>query len=331
MKKVLVVLLVLGFALSMLIAGGASEAKKDVIELKISTSQTEASLMYKVYDTYAKRVNERSGGRLNLSVYASSQLGNDEDVIEQALQGAAIAVNTDAARLGTYVKEIGVLMMGFIAEDYNEAYRMIKTPSFQGWMDELVEDHGIRSLSFSFYDGPRHFMTNKMINRPEDLKGLVIRTIGAPSCLESLSAMGATPIAMAWSDVYNGIQTKAIDGCEAQDTSLYPSKIYEVTKYQTKTGHFQLMQTLIVGERWFKTVPADLQKLLLDVADEVGQESAKWVMEESDRVEELMKQAGLVVTEPNLKPFVDSVESAYAKLGYLDVRNTLYKEIGKTL
>lgn len=332
MKKVLIVLLVMFMTVSMAFANGSSESssgKDKVYELKISTSQTETSLIAKAYMMFADRINEESNGRIKASVFCSSQLGNDEDVIEQAIQGAGIAVNTDAARMGTYVKPLGILMMGYFVDNYDEAYQVTQSETFNGWLEELADKHGIRILAFDFYDGPRHFMTNVPINTPDDLKGQAIRTIGSPVTLESISAMGATPIAMAWGEVYNGIQSKAIDGCEAQNTSTYPSKIYEVCKYQSKTAHFQLMQALMVGESWYKSLPEDLQELLVKVANEVGKESAQLVLEEAARNEEDMKKAGLTVIEPDTSLFKAKVESAYEKLGFLELRNQVYDEIGK--
>lgn len=330
MKKVLIVLMVLVLGMSLVMAAGSSEGTKKVYDLKISTSQTEQSLMFKAYDTFAKRLNEKSGGRFNVAVFASSQLGNDEDVIEQAIQGAAVAVNTDAARMGTYVYDMGILMMGFFADSYDECLQVTQTPTFAKWEEELASKHGIRVIAFNYYDGPRHFLTNRPINTPADLKGLTIRTIGAPVCIETMSALGATPLAMAWGEVYNGIQTKTIDGAEAQNTSTYPSKIYEVVKYMSKTGHFELLQGLIAGEKWYKTLPEDLQKMLIETAREVGAESARWVLEEADRVEVLMEKAGLTVVKPDRAPFKKAVEAAYSKLNYLDLRNSIYREIGKS-
>ena len=331
MKTVLMVMLVIALTASMAFANGTAESSgaDKVYELKISTSQTETSLIAKAYMMFADRINEESNGRIKASVFCSSQLGNDEDVIEQAIQGAGIAVNTDAARMGTYVKPLGILMMGYFVDNYDEAYQVTQSKTFNGWLDELAEKHGIRILAFDFYDGPRHFMTNVPINTPDDLKGQAIRTIGSTVTLESIAAMGATPIAMAWGEVYNGIQSKAIDGCEAQNTSTYPSKIFEVCKYQSKTGHFQLMQALMVGEKWYKSLPEDLQELIVKVANEVGKESAQLVLEEADKCEEEMKKAGLVVIEPDTSLFKEKVESAYEKLGYLELRNQVYDEIGK--
>lgn len=312
-------------------AGSAEAPASDqVYSLKISTSQTDQAMITQAYMKLAERVKENSGGRIEIEVFPSSQLGNDEDVIEQAIQGAGIAVNTDAARMGTYVKDMGILMMGYFADNYEECKLVTETDTFKGWEDELASKHGIRVLAFDFYDGPRHFMTNKEINTPEDLKGQRIRTIGSEVCTETISALGGTPIAMAWGEVYNGIQSKALDGCEAQNTSTFPSRIYEVTKYQTKTGHFQLLQALVCGESWFQTLPEDLQQILVDTAREVGAETAQDVLAEAEATEKQMIEAGLVVNEPDLEPFKAAVEPVYEKLGYTELREQIYEEIGKT-
>lgn len=300
-----------------------------VYELKISTSQTEQALITRNYQKLADELNEKSGGRLKVTVFPAGQLGSDEDVLEQAIQGANVAVNTDASRMGQYVKDFSIFMMGYFADNYDECYKITQTDTFKGWTDELSKDHGVKVLSFTFYDGPRHFMTNKPINTPADLSGQRIRTIGQEVCTETIQAMGATPISMSWGEVYNGIQSKALEGCEAQNTSTYPSRIYEVAKYQTKTGHFQLMQGLICGQSWFESLPEDLQKLLEETAVEVGKTTAADVMTEAAEAEQKMVEAGLTIVEPDLAPFKAAVEPVYEKLGYAELREKLYKEIGK--
>jgi len=309
--------------------GGAADADK-VYELKISTSQTEQALITRNYQKLADELNEKSGGRLKVTVFPAGQLGSDEDVLEQAIQGANVAVNADAARMGQYVKDFSILMMGYFADSYEECAKVTETETFKGWTDTLSKDHGIKVLSFTFYDGPRHFMTNKAINTPADLNGMRIRTIGQEVCTETIQAMGATPISMSWGEVYNGVQSKALEGCEAQNTSTYPSRLYEVCNTQSKTGHFQLMQGLVCGQNWFDNLPEDLQTLLVETSVEVGKETAANVMTEADEAEKKMVEAGLTVVEPDLAPFKAAVDPIYEKLGFAELREQLYKEMGKT-
>ena len=131
--------------------GDSSEAAAGddkVYELKISTSQTEQALITRNYQKLADVLNEKSGGRLKVSVFPSGQLGSDEDVLEQAIQGANVAVNTDASRMGQYVKDFSILMMGYFADNYEECYKITQTDTFKGWTDSLSKDHGIKILSF---------------------------------------------------------------------------------------------------------------------------------------------------------------------------------------
>ena len=308
-------------------AAAASDGK--TYELKISTSQTEQAMITRSYQKLADELNEKSNGRLKVTVFPAGQLGGDEDVLEQAIQGVNVAVNTDASRCGQYVKDFSILMMPYMFDNYDECAKVTETDTFKGWVDELDKKQGIKVLSFTFYDGPRHFMTNKEINSPDDLKGLRIRTIGQDVCTKAMSYMGATPVSMSWGEVYNGIQSKALDGCEVQNTSCYPSRIYEVCKNQTKTGHFQLMQGLLCGSQWFNSLPEDLQELLVTTAQEVGKETAAEVESECDKDEQEMVKAGLQVNTPDLQPFKDAVQGEYDELGFTDLRAQLYKEIGK--
>lgn len=327
MKKLLATVFAAAAIVGMMF--GSVEAA-DKYTLRISTSQTDQAFITRAYTMLAERLIEKSGGRLDVKVFPAGQLGSDEDVLEQAIQGVPVAVNTDAARTSAYVKETGILMMAYFADNYEECLKVTETETFKKWEEELANKHGIRVLAFNFYDGPRHFMTNKEINSPADLANLRIRTIGSEVCVDSVEAMGATAVSMSWGEVYNGIQSKALDGCEAQNTSTFPSRIYEVCKYQAKTGHFQLMQALLCGEVWFKTLPEDLQQLLIDTAREVGAESAQMVIDASNECEQEMIKAGLIVTTPDTAPFKEAVKPVYEKLGYAALREQLYKEIGKT-
>ena len=106
--------------------GGEAAAAADtdkVYELKISTSQTEQALITRNYQKLADTLNEKSNGRLKVTVFPAGQLGSDEDVLEQAIQGVNVAVNTDASRMGQYVKDFSILMMGYFADNYDEIGR----------------------------------------------------------------------------------------------------------------------------------------------------------------------------------------------------------------
>ncbi|MCD8141416.1 MAG: C4-dicarboxylate TRAP transporter substrate-binding protein [Planctomycetaceae bacterium] len=296
--------------------------------LKLSTQLNESSIMVQGFNKLAETVKEKSGGRLLIEVYPSAQLGSDEDVIEQAMEGVNVAVLTDGGRMGSYVPEFGIIGMAYFADNYEEILKVIESPTYKDWESRL-QDEGIRVLSFNWYDGPRHFLTQQPINEPADLNGQRIRTPGAPAWSESVKALGATPIAMPWGEVYSAIQSKAIDGCEAQDTATLSSRTFEVLKYRAETGHFLLINGLIVGEYWFETLPEDLQTLLLEETKKAGMENARLVESEIANIVEKLGEYGMISNVPNIEAFKKAADTAYEVLGFTELRQSIYKEIGK--
>lgn len=301
----------------------------EVYTLKMSTQQAETAPIVQGFNELAERLKEKSDGRLIMEVYPSAQLGSDDDVIEQAEQGVNVAVLTDGSRMGVYVEEMGILGAPYFVDSYDEALQITESELFQTWTDKLAEEHGVRVLSFNWYDGPRHFLTNEPIEKPEDLDGLRIRTAGAPVWQESVKALGATPVAMPWGDVYTSVQQGAIDGAEAQHTSTYPSRIYEVIKYVNKTGHFHLINGIIVGESWFQTLPEDLQTLLLEETKAVAADNAREIESLQEDYEQKLVEEGMEIIEPDVEAFKAAAEQAYEVLGLQELREQLYEQIGK--
>ncbi|MDO5378471.1 MAG: C4-dicarboxylate TRAP transporter substrate-binding protein [Clostridia bacterium] len=322
MKKVLVVALalVMCFALS-------SVACAKTCELKISTTQTDSSMIYAGLQAAADEIMEKTNGEVKVTIYPSSQLGGEEDMIDQAIAGIGVAVLTDAGRMSSYVNDIGIFNMAYFVDNYEDGLKVIATDTFKGWTDELI-NQGIRVLCFNYYDGARSFMQNKEVNTPADLKGLVTRTPGAAPYNESISAMGATPYNVAWSEVYNSIQTKAIDACEVQYTSAVSSHIYEVCKYVAKTEHINLFNCLICGEAWFSKLPEEYQQIVLDACYNNAYNNALDIIAAQADMEKTLVDNGMTITEVDKAPFQEAVNVAYEKLGWTELRAKIYEEAG---
>lgn len=324
MKKIFTLCLFLGLLLSSSLLGADKK-----YTLKMSTQLNETSPMVQGFKEWAETVKTKTNGNVIIEIYPSAQLGSDEDVIEQAIQGVNVGVLTDGGRMSNYVKDIGIIGMPYIAENYADVVAITKTDVFKKWEDELATQNGIRVLSFNWYDGARHFLTNKPIKTPEDLQGVRVRTPGAPVWSKSVAAMGATPIAMGWGDTYNGVQSKAIDGCEAQHTASYGQRLYEVLKYINKTSHFQLVNGIIVGEAWFNKLPDEYKTILVEECKVAAEKNAELVASVGDDFEKKMVEGGMEVVEVDVDSFKKAAEKAYDELGFKELRDTIYKEIGK--
>lgn len=279
---------------------------------------------------WAKAVEERTKGGLKIEVFHSAQLGREEDIIEQIRQGANIGQNTDSARMGNYVPGIAVMNGPYFAETLEEVAKLRKSPTVIKWQQELAEKFGLKVVSFNWVQGYRHFFTNKAIKKPEDLNGLRIRTPPAPIWQESIRALGATPVAMAFGEMYPGLQQRAIDGVELVYNNIPGGRFYEVLKFANETKHIMLINFEVVSAKWFDSLPKDYQDALVEEADKAGEATSREIFRLEAEVEKKLKEVGMtIVKDVDLAAFRKAGDKAFETLKIIDAKNTVHKEIGK--
>lgn len=298
------------------------------IELRMSTQQTDAAPIVGGFKAWGESVASLTDNEVKIDIFPSAQLGSDEDVIEQALNGVNVAVLTDGAAMGNYVKQMGITNMPYITDNYDEVAALTSTDTFLE-LDAQLREQGIRILAYNWYDGPRNFYTNKDIVTPADLEGQRIRTAGAPVWQEGIASLGATPIAMPWGEAYNALQSKALDGVEVQSGSAYPSSLWEVTSTMTRTSHIQLANFILVGETWASSIPEDTLKILADECVTAATANAQEVITATEDFEAKMVEEGLVINEVDAERFREASQAAYEKLGFEELRDAVWSEMGK--
>src|SRR5687767_4539985 len=279
---------------------------------------------------WAKAVEARTKGGLKIDVFHSAQLGKEEDILEQIRAGANIGQNTGSARMGNYVPGIAVMNGPYFAETLEEVAKLRQAPTVVKWNQELATKFGLKVLSFNWVQGYRHFFTNKAIRKPEDLKGLRIRTPPAPIWQESIRALGATPVAMAFTEMYPGLQQKAIDGVELVYNNIPGGRFYEVLKFANETKHIMLINFEVVSAKWFDGLPKDYQQILVEECDKAGEATSRQIFKLEAEVEQQLKGRGMtIVKDPDLAAFRKAGEKAYEVLKIQDAKRQVHKEIGK--
>lgn len=283
------------------------------------------------FENWAKAVEEKTNGGLKIEVFHSAQLGVEEDILEQIRAGANVGQNTDSARMGNYVPAIACMNGPYFAETIAEVEKLKTMPTVKGWLDELADKYGIKVLSFSWIQGYRHFFTNKPVRTPEDLKGLRIRTPPAPIWQESVRALGATPVALAFGEMYPALQQKVVDGVELVYNNIPAGRFYEVLDYVSETGHIMLINFQVVSAKWFNALPPDYQKILVEECDKAGIETSKLIIEklEKEVKADLIKKGMIVVDNVDLDAFRKAGEKAYEVLKIDDVKDKVHLELGK--
>lgn len=279
---------------------------------------------------WARAVEQRTNGGLKMEVFHSAALGREEDIIEQLRQGANIGQNTDAARLGNYVPSIAVMNGPYFASSIEEVARIAKAPSVIKWQDELAEKHGLKVVCFNWVQGFRHFYTNKPIRKPEDLRGQRIRTPPAPIWQESIRALGAAPVAMAFGEMYPALQQRAIDGVELVWNNIPAGRFQEVLRYANETRHILLINFQIVGTRFFNGLPPAFQTALVEECEKAGSATSKRIQDlEGDVKADLRKRGLTVVEDVDMAAFREAGMKAYQALNLLEAKAAVDREIGR--
>jgi tripartite ATP-independent transporter DctP family solute receptor len=329
-KRIFILVMVMVFSLTVVCTTAQAQASKKYL-LKFNHVLGAKEPYHQGFTNWAKNVEEKTKGGLKIEVFHSAQLGVEEDIIEQIRAGANIGQNTDSARMGNYVPGIACLNGPYFAENLAEVTKLTKSPTIKGFLDELANKYGLKILSFSWVQGYRHFFTNKPVRTPEDLKGLRIRTPPAPIWQESVRALGATPVALAFGEMYPALQQKVMDGVELVYNNIPAGRFYEVLKYVTESRHIMLVNFEAISAKWFNALPLDYQKILVEECDKAGIETSKLIMDklEKEVKADLIKRGMIVVDNVDLAAFKKAGEKAYEVLKIADVKEKVFKEIGK--
>lgn len=337
MKKKSIIAIILAMVLVFSFAGCGSTTDEpagtpegEAFETSMSFGNTQPDGDVESMQLYAceEAIEAATDGNFDVEVFTNSALGDTDDILEQAIQGAAVLTITDPGRLADYIPEYGILQMPYIMADYTQIDAITGTDTVAAW-EAAFDEFGVKVLCSNWYGGARQFVCNKEINTPEDLNGLKIRTMGSDLCIASITAMGAVGTAMPQAQIYSGIEQKALDGCENQSTSTYASRLYEICSYINKTSHFMLLGCPATGTIYFDSLPEDYQQLLVDTFKANGTEYQSICAEmEVECEKQMAEENGMTIHELDTAPFKAAVESVYTDLGYDELKTQILAEAG---
>ncbi|MBL0935125.1 MAG: C4-dicarboxylate TRAP transporter substrate-binding protein [Rhizobiaceae bacterium] len=311
----------IGLTGALVVAAGAASAQE--YSLNLSTSQTVQDPLVIAMQGAEKRIEERSEGKIDVTIYPSSQLGEDNDVLEQIRNGAPIAALVDAGRLAPLHAELGILAAPYLVDDYTQYAAITDSPVYGEWVEELAESSAIRLLNYNWFQGTRQMITKKEITQPADLEGVRVRTIDAPSWIATVEAMGATAAPMAWSEVYSALQLGAVDGAEAQLTGAYGIKLHEVATNIALTNHIQLFTGLATSESWWQSLPEEMRTIIDEELKAAGDEATRMTVERLAEVQTEMEAAGVTFNEVDMAPFREATAGVYEEVGLVEAREAL--------
>lgn len=260
-------------------------------------------------DEYAKRVNEALKGKVEIKVFHSSQLGTDEEMLK-GIKVGVLEMFQPSTIMSTVDPKYGVFEMPYLFKDRVHVKRVAEDPQVQEALFGPLPEKGLRLLGV--WENGFRVITNNVrpIVKPEDLKGIKLRVPSGVWRVKMFRAYGANPTPLAYSEVFAALQAGVMDGQENPFAQISGGKFYEVQKYLSLSDHVYTPSYAVISERFWKTLPADVQQVLAKTAVEVGDFGRK----EGARMDkELMEkmQKSLKINEVDKDAFVKASKAVY--------------------
>ena len=261
---------------------------------------------------FKEEVEKNSDGRIEIQIRPAAQLGGDVEIIEQTQMGLVHFAIPPTGNLANFNEKMYLYDLPFLMPDDAAMMRVLDGDVGKELLTTLEANnlHGINMWGAGF----RHMTNNvRPITAPDDLKGIKMRTLQAPTILATYRAYGANPTAMAYTEVYNGLQQGVVEGQENPLANIYSMKFYEVQKYMTLTGHAYHTYAAVMNKAAWDSLPDDLKRVVED-AMVVGRDAAReYTAEDEARIlEEIKDQIEIIeLTPEGREAFVTASKPIY--------------------
>jgi TRAP-type transport system periplasmic protein len=323
MKKFLSVILTGLLVVALAACGGESSTKQSTsadkevsgekITLKIGHTLSETSHYQEGMKKFKELLEEKSNGQFELEIFAAGALGGEREMVEGLQIGSVDLVLTSTGPMSGFVPEVTVVDLPFLFRDAEHAHKVLDGEIGKDLFTKL-EGSGLKGLAW-WENGFRNVTNNvRPVEKPEDLKGLKIRTMENEIHMASFTQLGADPTPMAFPELFTALQQGVVDGEENPVPVIMSSRFYEVQKYLTMTRHFYNPSMILISKSKFEEYPKELQDALLEAAKEAGDYERQVVQRmDNEYLSELSAKGMEVIETPNIQPFIDAVQPVYEK------------------
>jgi C4-dicarboxylate-binding protein DctP len=288
----------------------------------------------KASEFFAKRAAELTKGKVKVEVYANSSLYKDKEELEALQIGAVQMLAPSLAKFGPLgVKEFEAFDFPFIFDDTEDLHKITQGAVGASLLSKL-EPRGIKGLAF-WDNGFKSFSANTPIKSAADMKGKKFRIQSSKVLEEEIRSVGGIPQVMAFSEVYQALQTGVVDGTENPISNFYTQKMHEVQKHLSITNHGYLGYAVIANKKFWDGLPPDVHGQLEQAMKEATVYANKIAQEENDMALEGVKKSGkttvYVLTKDErlaLKKAMAPVHTKMADRVGKEMLQTIYKETG---
>jgi tripartite ATP-independent transporter DctP family solute receptor len=257
----------------------------------------------------AQEIGKRTNGRYVVEVFPASTLGKETDINQALSLGTVDIIYTGMAFAGRTFPPMSIASGPFIFRDYNHWQAFRDGPVFREVAKGYEDKSGHHIVGYTYY-GQRHLTANKMVTKPEDMKGMKLRVPDAPLFVMFPRAVGANPTPIAFAEVYLALQNGTVDAQENPLPTIDAKKFYEVQKYIILTGHItESLVTIVAGGTWGKLSEAD-RKIFSDVLWEASSRATRDIVDAENKLVTDFEKRGKTVVKVDRGPFIQAVRKA---------------------
>ncbi|RFC62302.1 TRAP transporter substrate-binding protein [Fulvimarina endophytica] len=309
-------------AIGLTIALGTTSAALAQTEVKFGHVGEPGSLFALSAEEFAEKANEKLGDKAKVVVYGSSQLGNDNAML-QKLKLGTVDLALPSSVMSSQIPIFGLFDMPYLVND-REHMAKIRDEVVMPEMAPVAEESGFKVLGV-WENGFRQITNNRHpIVKPEDLKGIKLRTPSGEWRVKMFEAYGATPSPMAFSEVFVALQTGVMDGQENPYAQIYPSRLYEVQDYLSKSNHVYTPAYVTAGRSFGRLDPevqqiltetaVEMQDRVYEIAAQLDEELLQKLIDAGMQVNEVDREAFIEASKPIYEQFASSVEGSQAMI-----------------
>jgi len=289
--------------------GKVSDSEPEVI-LKLGHGLPTAHPVHEAMLFMARKVHEKSAGRMRVEVFPNEQLGTEKECIEALQLGYLAMTKTSSAPMENFVDAMQIFGVPYLFRDAEHFWKVLNGPIGK---ELLLAGEARRLRGLCYYDaGARSFYTkDRAVRSPTQLDGMKIRVQNSVMSMKMVEAMGGSPTPIPWGELYTSLDQGVVDGAENNSPSFRQSRHYEVCKYYILDEHTRLPDMLMISVLLWSRLSAEQQAILQEAVDEsVEFQRRQWTRAET-RDLQAVEEEGVTIIRPDKEPFRASVEELW--------------------
>ncbi len=297
------------FLLVMVFSVSGCVDDSEIKEIKLGHGLDISHPVHKAMEFMSERLLEKSGGTLVIDIYPNNQLGSERECLELLQIGSLGMTKVSTGVLENFVPSYQVFGLPFLFRDREHRFETLEGEIGESFLNKSIDK---RLKGLTYYDaGSRSFYSKRLVETPEDLKGLKLRVMESNTAINMVKSLGGSPTPIAWGELYTALQQGIVDGAENNLPSFYLSRHYEVCKFFVVDEHTSLPDVLVISTViWNKFSPQE-QKWIKEAEEESSEyQKVIWREAEMEALEEI-KKAGVTVTIPDKELFRAGVQPMY--------------------